>query len=94
MNGNGRWFHSVWLKGGARLQPTKSGWYAARPECCNMTVKLFLAPNLLDCYVEGEDSEGTYDEAGIFYPMRRNADDYEWWYPLKHQHDRLPEFRE
>lgn len=79
-NGNGKWFHSIWTKGGGRSNPVKPGWYAARPECCDTTVKLFLSPDLLNCYVEGSD-------------LNYDVYDFEWWYPLKGEHDRLPEFR-
>lgn len=79
-NGNGSWFHSVWKKGGARDLPKKSGWYAVRPECCQVTLRVMLAPNLYDVFPEGDD-------------LKHDVYDYEWWYPLKHQHDPLPEFR-
>jgi hypothetical protein len=80
-NGNGRWFQSYWTKKGGYIIPRQPGWYAARPECCDMTVKIFLYENLLDVYVEGNDNK--YD-----------VYDFKWWYPLKTQKDKLPEFRE
>lgn len=79
-NGNG-WVHSYW-KGAARAgTPKRSGWYAARPECCDVTVKVMVYPNLLDCYVEGEN-------------LKYDVYDFSHWYPLKGEHDRLPEFHE
>lgn len=77
-NGNG-WFHSYW-KGPARAgNPTKPGWYAARPECCEMTVKVLVYPNLFEVYVEGQE-------------LKYDIYDFEWWHKLKSEHDRLPEF--
>lgn len=80
-NGNGKWFHSKWNEKGGRLNPNKPGWYAARPECCDVTVKVFIYDDLLDVYVEG--NENKYD-----------VYDFNWWYPLRTPHDQLPEFRE
>lgn len=77
-NGNG-WIRSYWI-GAAKVAPRQAGWYAVRPECCDITVRAFLAPNLLDVYVEGDD-------------LKRDIYDYEWWYPLDHEHQRLPEFK-
>lgn len=78
-NGN-QWFHSYW-RGAARVNPTKPGWYAARPECCNTTVKVFIYPNLLDVFVEGQQE------------LKYDVYDFEWWHELKSEHDKLPEFR-
>lgn len=78
-NGNGKWFQSTWRRG-ARLNPRKPGWYAARPECCDVTVRVLIYPNLLDVYVEG--NENKYD-----------VYDFEWWHELKSEKDRLPDFR-
>ena len=76
-NGNGKWFHAHWV-GGARLNPTRSGWYAARPECCNMVVRVQLHKNLFDCYVEGSD-------------LKYDVYDFDMWYKLKNRDDELPE---
>lgn len=81
-NGNGQWIHSYWTKGGAKVNlPKKGGWYAARPECCRMTVKVYVDTNLLYCIVEGSD-------------MNYDVCDFSHWYPLKHRNDELPEFKE
>lgn len=75
-NGNGKWFQSYWRRGGIRVgNPTRSGWYAAKPEDCSScrVVKVFLYDDLLDVYVEG--NENKYD-----------VYDFNWWYPLKTPH--------
>lgn len=81
-NGNGKWFHSTWTKKGGRVNPTKSGWYAAVPDDCDKCVtKVWLDGNLLDVYVEGND-------------LKYDVYDFEWWFPLKTPYDQLPKFRE
>lgn len=76
------WIQAKWLPGGARVNnPTKPGWYAAVPESCDRCVqKVFVDPDLLDVYVENDD-------------LRHDVYDFVWWYPLKSQRDRLPQFR-
>lgn len=79
MPSNGRWFKSYWTKGGSRVNPTKSGWYAAVPEDCTRCIhRVFLAPDLLNVYVEGDD-------------LNRDVYDFNWWYPLRNQHENLPD---
>lgn len=81
-NGNGKWIHSYWMRNGAKANvPTKPGWYAARPECCYMTVKVYVGENLLDCIVEDSD-------------MKYDVYDFSYWYKLKGAGDNLPEFME
>jgi hypothetical protein len=78
-NGNGTWFHSYWM-GWIRVNnPKKHGWYAARPGCCKMTVRVFIDENLFDCRVDGSD-------------LKYNVEDFDWWYPLKKMHEELPKF--
>lgn len=78
-NGNG-WFHSYWKRGAVRVgAPRQAGWYAAKPECCQTVVKVLVYPNLLDCYVEGED-------------LKYDIYDFDWWKQLSNEHDELPKF--
>lgn len=79
-NGNGKWFHAHWV-GAVRLNPKESGWYAARPECCDMIVRVRLARNLFDCHVQGAD-------------LNYDVYDFSHWYKLESPDDELPEFHE
>jgi hypothetical protein len=80
MSTNGKWFRSYWIKGGSRVNPTKAGWYAAIPEDCNRCIhKVLLSTDLLSVYVEGDD-------------LNHDVYDFNWWYPLNNQNDRLPDF--
>ena len=79
-NGNGKWFHAHWV-GNVRLNPTRSGWYAAIPEDCSTcgVTRVHIEENLLDVYVEGN-------------ALKYDVYDFEWWHPLKTPHDDLPNF--